>query len=61
MADIKKTTFFRSIKMQMGLPIIVFSILICLLLISMITSRLHRQSVRITEEMLKKPLRVSRD
>jgi len=50
MADIKKITIFQSIKMQMGLPILVFSILICLLLITVITSRLHRQSVSIMEE-----------
>ncbi len=50
MADIKKITIFQSIKMQMGLPILVFSILICLLLITVITSRLYRQSVSIMEE-----------
>ena len=50
MADIKKITIFQSIKMQMGLPILVFSILICLLLIFVITPRQYQQSVGIMEE-----------
>jgi len=50
MANKKEITFFRSIKMQMIFPILVFSILICLLLIFVITPRQYRQSVRIMEE-----------
>ena len=50
MANKKEITFFRSIKMQMIFPILVFSILICLLLILVITPRQYRQSVRIMEE-----------
>lgn len=50
MSDMKKVTFFQSIKMQMVLPILVFSVLICLLLIFVITPRQYQQSVGIMEE-----------
>jgi methyl-accepting chemotaxis protein len=50
MADIRKVTFFQSIKMQMVLPILIFSVSICLLLIFVITPRQYQQSVGIMEE-----------
>jgi methyl-accepting chemotaxis protein len=50
MVGSKKIAFIQSIKTQMILPILVFSILICLLLIFVITPRQYQQSVGIMEE-----------
>ena len=50
MVGSKQIAFTRSIKTQMILPILVFSILICLLLIFVITPRQYQQSVGIMAE-----------
>ncbi len=50
MATSKQIAFIQSIKTQMVLPILVFSVLICLLLIFVITPRQYQQSVGIMEE-----------
>jgi len=50
MVGSKQIAFTRSIKAQMILPILVFSILICLLLIFVITPRQYQQSVGIMSE-----------
>ena len=50
MVGSKQIAFTHSIKTQMILPILVFSILICLLLIFVITPRQYQQSVGIMEE-----------
>jgi len=50
MAGSKQIAFIHSIKTQMILPILVFSVLICLVLIFIITPRQYKQSVGIMEE-----------
>jgi methyl-accepting chemotaxis protein len=50
MAQSSKIDFMQSIKVQMILPILVFSVFICLLLIFVITPRQYNQSVSLMEE-----------
>ena len=50
MVDNSKIAFIQSIKTQMILPILIFSIFICLLLILVIAPRQHKQLIALMEE-----------